>query len=155
LKFKLDENLSASTRKLFEWAGHDTSTVASQQLCGTADRDLIQVCRREQRALITLDLDFANPLRFRPFEHFGIAVLRSPLLHAHLPDLCRTVLHAVQNETLAGKLWIVELGASESTKNLNTDRHFVQASRISQEQKNKTAQPKLRLFVTAAIHRGQ
>jgi hypothetical protein len=31
------------------------------------------------RAIVTLDLDFAKPLRFPPALHHGIAVLRGPV----------------------------------------------------------------------------
>ena len=112
MKIKLDENLGASVRKLFESAGHDASTVASEQLCGASDSDVMRLCRLERRAVVTLDLDFANPLLFRPSEHHGIAVLRSAgsTSLGHLHDLCWTLLHAMENETLAGNLWIVEPG---------------------------------------------
>lgn len=39
---------------------------------------LIELCRQEGRAIVTLDLDFANPLRFKPSHFSGIAVLRLP-----------------------------------------------------------------------------
>ncbi|MGH9962769.1 MAG: DUF5615 family PIN-like protein [Pyrinomonadaceae bacterium] len=44
----------------------------------TPDKDVIQVCLAESRCLVTLDLDFSNPLRFRPAEYSGIAVIRVP-----------------------------------------------------------------------------
>jgi predicted nuclease of predicted toxin-antitoxin system len=112
LKLKLDENLGESVRVLFTSAGHDTSTVARERICGASDLDLIRICKQEGRALITLDLDFANPLLFRPSEHHGIAVLRSPgpMTPRGLQTLCQTMLHAVRYETLRGRLWIVEPG---------------------------------------------
>jgi predicted nuclease of predicted toxin-antitoxin system len=41
-------------------------TVHSQRLSGALDAEVIAICRREQRCLVTLDLDFGNPLLFKP-----------------------------------------------------------------------------------------
>lgn len=112
MKIKLDENLGRRPFELFQSAGHDVSSVSSQKVCGAADIEIIQLCRREQRALVTLDLDFGNPLLLRPSEYSGIAILRpsKPLSSPHLEDLCRTLLEALGREDLHAKLWIVEPG---------------------------------------------
>jgi predicted nuclease of predicted toxin-antitoxin system len=62
VKIKLDENLGDRGRAILEAAGHDACTVARQSLNGADDRQLIEACRAEGRALVTLDIDFANPL---------------------------------------------------------------------------------------------
>jgi predicted nuclease of predicted toxin-antitoxin system len=112
LKFKLDENLGRRCAQLFVEAGHDCSTVLSQGLSGSSDSALIMHCRAESRALVTLDLDFANPLLFKPSANRGIAVLRprSPASPDELKFLCSTVLGGLLRDTLDGHLWIVELG---------------------------------------------
>ena len=112
MKVKLDENLSRRCTELFKEAGHDTATVHDEQLAGASDPKVIVRCRDEGRALITLDLDFGNPLLFKPSEFCGIAVLRphSPIGPHELEELCRTVLNGLIRETLDGKLWIVEHG---------------------------------------------
>ena len=112
MKIKLDENLGREAFELFQSAGHDVSSVSSQKVCGASDIEIIQLCKKEQRALVTLDLDFGNPLLFRPSEYCGIAILRSskPLSSPHLQEHCRTLLEALDREDLSAKLWIVELG---------------------------------------------
>ena len=76
MRFKLDGNIGRRGRDLLATAGHDVSTVAEQSLAGAEDAELIEVCRAEDRCLVTLDLDFSNPLAFVPSRYAGIAVLR-------------------------------------------------------------------------------
>jgi predicted nuclease of predicted toxin-antitoxin system len=112
VRLKLDENLNERGRALLVAAGHEVSTVVGQCLQAAADDALAEICRREGRGLVTLDLDFANPLRFRPANYPGIAVLRLPK-RATAEDLLRTIgtlARALEANPLAGKLWIVEEG---------------------------------------------
>ena len=62
MKLKLDENLGNAAREALESAGHDVSTVPHRRLQAALDDELIQQCKSEGRALVSLDLDFANPL---------------------------------------------------------------------------------------------
>jgi predicted nuclease of predicted toxin-antitoxin system len=110
MKIKLDENLGRRAQQPFRDHGHDTLTVADERLCSAADQTLIEACRREGRALVTLDLDFGNPLLFRPSEYAGIAVLRLPPKPSHtaLLAVVQTLLGALAKGEISGKLWIVE-----------------------------------------------
>lgn len=112
MKLKLDENLGIRGAEMLREAGHDVSTVFEQRLEGTPDRSLIEVCRRDGRCLVTLDLDFGNPLLFTPSAYFGIAVLRLPAgaTPEDLHDGIRTLIGGLRRESIDGKLWIVQRG---------------------------------------------
>jgi hypothetical protein len=112
MKLKLDENLGQRGASLFLQAAHDVATVAGQQLTSVPDRQLIAACAAEGRCLVTLDLDFSNPLLFHPWDYAGIAVLRLPP-RPRDTDLwlaCRTLVGALSQADITGKLWIVERG---------------------------------------------
>jgi hypothetical protein len=112
LRLKLDENLGRQAATLLRDAGHDVSTVVEQHLASSPDEDVIGVCRQEGRCLVTLDLDFANPLRFNPREYSGIAVLRLPP-RSSANDLLKalgTLVGGLSRSEIAGRLWIVQIG---------------------------------------------
>lgn len=62
MKFKLDENLSDGLAVPLARDGHDVSSVLLQRMGGHPDGSVFEACRREGRALITLDLDFNDPI---------------------------------------------------------------------------------------------
>ena len=126
MKFKLDENFGTRTQKLFQDEGHNIQTVFAQKLQGCSDQQLYDVCCAEQRCLVTLDLDFADVIRFPPNRTKGIIVIRlsihlSPSL---LEQLVSQFLQTLRQMVPDKKLWIVEIGRiriHESDMNENVD----------------------------------
>jgi predicted nuclease of predicted toxin-antitoxin system len=110
MRIKIDENLGVTPSRIFREAGHDSLTAREQGMSRAKDRDLIGACKSERRCLVTLDLDFANPLLFNPADYDGIAVLRLPAspTHADLIDLCQTLIVALEQGEINKKLWIVQ-----------------------------------------------
>jgi predicted nuclease of predicted toxin-antitoxin system len=109
VKFKLDEDLSPSLAALFDAAGHEAHSVVQQALGGQPDERVINVCSREHRALITLDLDFSNILAYPPARYAGIVVLRLyNQAHPTVEAAVRRVVDLLPQEPLSGTLWIVE-----------------------------------------------
>lgn len=109
MKFKLDENLGKSALLTFESRGHDTSSIHRQEMEGATDSTLFRVCSSEQRVLVTLDLDFANPLIFDPHESAGVAALRLPKNPApsELTEIVSVLLNALDERSINWSLWIV------------------------------------------------
>jgi len=112
MKLKLDENLGLRGRDLLAAAGHDVCTVPEQNLCSATDEQVAARSRLDGRGIVTLDLDFANPFRFPPSEHHGIAVLRAPSRMGEeiLHRLLATLIGALKTQPFEGSLWIVEEG---------------------------------------------
>jgi len=71
---------------------------------------LIAICQAESRALVTLDLDFSNPLRFNPADYSGVVVLRLPTRPnpQDLVDAVLTLIGVLAREDVVGKLWIIQ-----------------------------------------------
>ena len=111
MKFKLDENLSPTLAAQFVSAGHEAHSALQQALGGAADASLIETCQREGRALVTLDLDFANIQRYPPGHYPGLMVMRLGS-HAHgvIADALARALEVLEREVLVGRLWIIEVG---------------------------------------------
>jgi predicted nuclease of predicted toxin-antitoxin system len=112
MKLKLDENLGHRIAEFFRAAGHDAVTVKGQGLAGHPDRRIFDECQQERRCLVTLDLDFANPLLFKPGETSGIAVLRLPGKpnHEDLVRASRTLIAGLEQADITGKLWMIQPG---------------------------------------------
>lgn len=109
LKFKIDENLPVEVAEVLGSAGHDAATVMDQHLVGQSDSQLAHICQQEVRVIVTLDLDFSDIRAYPPADYAGIIVLRISRLDKHrLLNAIHRLLTVLQQEPLAGKLWIVE-----------------------------------------------
>jgi predicted nuclease of predicted toxin-antitoxin system len=112
VKIKLDENIGRRGVGLLRARGHDVMTVWDQNLRGVSDEVLFNVCVAEGRALITLDRDFGQILRFPPEESAGIVVLDLGN-RATVPAILERLtafLEVTETTSVAGSLWIIEPG---------------------------------------------
>ena len=68
MRFKTHENLPQSVVKLLRDARHDVQTALEENLSGSDDASLLAAVLREDRALITLDKDFADIRAYPPSQ---------------------------------------------------------------------------------------
>ncbi len=109
MRFKVDENLPVEVADLLRRDRYDALTVLEQHLGGSPDSDLAQVCQREGRVLITLDLDFADIRRYPPADYPGVVVLRPDLQTIPtLLHLTTGVTALLAREPIEGYLWLVD-----------------------------------------------
>lgn len=109
MRFKLDENLPIEAAEVLQNAGHDAATIYSEGLTGVDDMRIAQVCKDEQRALVSLDLGFSDIRNYPPSAYEGIIVLRTKQQDKpHLLKIVERLSHKLAEGNLSGKLWIVD-----------------------------------------------
>jgi predicted nuclease of predicted toxin-antitoxin system len=75
------------------------------------DKEVIALARRLDAALLTVDLDFANILEYRPADYQGIIVLRYQVdEEAELDAALKSMLADLYRDALRGALVIVSPG---------------------------------------------
>lgn len=112
MRIKLDENLGNRDVGILRNAGHGITTVVEEGLASASDGQLIEVCRSENRRLVSLDLDLSNPLQFDLSRYASIAVLRLPERSKDndLFDSVRTLTAGLSASSVEGKLWTKQRG---------------------------------------------
>lgn len=109
MRFKIDENLPVEMADLLRSAQLDATTVVDQELRGEDDLCIIGACLREGRALVTLDLDFADVRTYPPQRFPGLMVLRVRRQDKrHLLAVFRRVIPLIEREPVRYHLWIIE-----------------------------------------------
>jgi len=76
---------------------------------GTKDTILIDICKDEDRALVTLDTDFSDIRSYPPQDFSGIIVLRvGSQAKQHVIEVLNRIIPLISSEPLKEHLWIVE-----------------------------------------------
>ena len=122
MKFKLDENLDPGLVPWLAAGVHDVATVRDEGLSGAPDETIFQAVQAEDRTLVTLDLDFSNPVRFPTAGTAGVIVVRVPrpilkLIEATL----KAAIPIIHSDQIRGRLWIVEPGRIREYTPAQTD----------------------------------
>lgn len=108
LRFKVDENLPVEIATLLQQAGHNALTVMDQRLAGESDTNVAQICKAEDRILVTLDTDFTNIRMYPPQAYPGIMVLRLRQQDKlNILTVMSRLLPVLTGELLRNQLWIV------------------------------------------------
>ncbi len=111
MKFKLDENLPASSAHALTKAGRDVDTVAAEGLPGAADPAVVGAAATEERVLITLDRGMGDIRAYPPGSHAGIVVLRLTDQSAPaVDDAIMELANWAGLEALAGAVAVLQRG---------------------------------------------
>ena len=109
MKFKIDQNLPSECAEILAEAGHDAMTVVQQALGGAPDEKIVQVCRAEERILITADLDLSDIVRYPPADSPGFIVYRNrDQSKRSMLEMTRRLLPLFDQHAIAGRLWILD-----------------------------------------------
>jgi predicted nuclease of predicted toxin-antitoxin system len=109
VRFKIDEHLPVEITELLGQHRHDAVPVRDESMSGEVDPAVANVCQKEARTLITLDLDFSDIRTYPPEEYHGIIVFRPGLQSiSTLVRLTARIIPLLDQEPLIGHLWIVE-----------------------------------------------
>lgn len=109
MKFKVDENLPGEFAELLRAAGFAADTVGEERLSGARDSEVLERSHTEDRALVTLDLDFSNIQAYPPASTPGIVVIRTKTQDKLiLLSLLRRLIQVLGTRSPSGQLWIVE-----------------------------------------------
>lgn len=109
MQFKIDENLPIDVAELLRQVGYDALTIWDQDLVGSRDQTIAEICQQERRCLITLDKDFAD-IRTYPPEHFaGIMILRVKQQDKLIMlELMKKLLVLIPHHPIEQHLWIID-----------------------------------------------
>lgn len=76
VKFLTDENVSPKVVKAMRAKGYDIKDIKEEKLFGISDHQVLTLAKKENRAIITYDKDFANLLNHPLQSHRGVILLR-------------------------------------------------------------------------------
>ena len=76
LEFLLNANLSPETASFLRELGFDVKCLLEENLSAIPDEEVIEIAKKEDRVIVTFDLDFGQIYHFREKQKVGIVVLR-------------------------------------------------------------------------------
>ncbi len=109
LKFKIDENLPTEIVDRLISAKYDAISVVDQDLIGASDSKIVEVCKIEERIIVTLDTDFMDIRTYPPDEYSGIIVIRvKNQSKRYIVNIFTQMIPLLKSELINHHLWIME-----------------------------------------------
>ncbi len=109
MKFKIDENLPIEIAELLRQEDHDALTIHDQGMTGEPDDQIAIVCQKEERIIVSLDLDFADIRAYPPSNFAGLIVLRLDRQDKnYVIEMFKRLIKVISAELLEKRLWIVD-----------------------------------------------
>ena len=76
MRFLLDENVDTRLARFLRRQGHDVTAIAQDYGHSLGDQEVLAIAAREQRVLITDDLDFGELVVRERLPHAGVLLFR-------------------------------------------------------------------------------
>lgn len=76
IKFLLDANLSPETAAFLNKLGFNTKSITKEKLGYLDDEEIVEIAKKEDRIIVTFDLDFGEIYHEREIGKVGVIVLR-------------------------------------------------------------------------------
>jgi predicted nuclease of predicted toxin-antitoxin system len=109
MRFKVDENLPEELPQLLRDAGWDATSVVEEELGGSDDSAIRDVCDAEGRILVTFDRGFSNIRAYAPDAHPGFIVFRLRSQDKrHVLAVSDRLITVLREHDLQRELWIVD-----------------------------------------------
>jgi predicted nuclease of predicted toxin-antitoxin system len=109
IKFLLDENVPLSIGAFLRDVGFDVVHAKEVEMLGASDDHIMELARREERTLITLDKHFADLVLYPPNTHWG--VIRIRIHPPRLDNVTEALTHFLKQfdtSTIRGTLIVLE-----------------------------------------------
>lgn len=113
MRFLVDENLPVDVQRILEERGHDVLYLPHSPHRGAADEEVWSIAAREERIIVTRDLDFPLPESPRPA---GVVLLRVPdtFTRAQIADVMSDFASSAAFEEVTGAITVVSPGRVRS-----------------------------------------
>lgn len=110
MRLKLDENVPLEAADALRASGHDVDTALDEGLGGARDPAVLAASVAERRALVSLDLDFANIVAYPPAASAGLIVLRPArqTVRSVVRIISQILAPALATLDPSGRLWLVD-----------------------------------------------
>ena len=107
--FLLDECVFSSVKTVFKKLGLKTVEIVNLKMQGATDQEVINKAKELKAVLATIDLGFANILRYPPQKYEGIIVLKTKPDPDYINSMLEVLSFLLKRETnFKGKLFIVD-----------------------------------------------
>ncbi len=102
---------------------HQVATVPRQSLSSASYPEVIDICRREGKCLVTCDRGFGNRLKYNPLDYPGIVIIPLPSRpnFAFWQEAIETLIQGLNAAEVIGKLWIIQRGSIQKYRPIEPD----------------------------------
>ncbi len=109
-KFLLDADMPRSSALVISALGFDVKDVRDLGMRYAKDREIIEYAQKNDRVVVTRDLDFGSVLQYP--NHPGAIILRLPSEYTakEINDVLREFLSSVEGRIMQKAIIIVEIG---------------------------------------------